>query len=305
MSNDPSDIPSFVVTTDTTLTIQTAKNVAALFVYGAGLVLNALLLLVAAKTPSLTRNKLGASIALLLFCFLGISAIRVALSIVSLLGAASILMNQVLGGAQYVLVVFALVGNLLLAIDRHQRVVHSREMETSTVCAVLTVGALFSAALVTLFAIAPTTTAYYPDNYRVFIFLLGASYFPVAIACFTLYWRLFAHVRRNSKLSGTLPLRRYLLANATFSDDQSLDSNKDNDPLEEYSVQISVAMSATLAVCYLPAMAFFIVKEVAGYQAWLDFLASIAYALETVLAPIFVMYFQRPYLEAFFDMFIK
>ncbi|KAJ3067194.1 hypothetical protein HDU98_009609 [Podochytrium sp. JEL0797] len=309
MSSAASNIAD--TTSDIVRTVETAENIALLVIYGSGLILNSLLLTAAFRVPQLVRNKLGKTIAMLLACFIGTSLVRMAISVLYLgwpgtyyctTPDCSAMPSQVLGGVQMTFTVFTLVANLFLAIDRHQRVLHSREMQTRTTYCLLLVGAVLSAFFVWIFLRAPPVSPYFPQKPRGYFILLGLTFIPVAVAVVVLHLRLFRHVKRTLRSNALASPTGFV---ATPNDPEILSAQLlPKDPLEEYALQLSVAMPLCLAVCYIPAFCYSALRQGGVYVQWLDFAASITLALDVILSPILIMYFQRPYLEAFFNLYL-
>ncbi|KAI9340558.1 hypothetical protein BDR26DRAFT_861346 [Obelidium mucronatum] len=317
--------------------IQLAKQFASLIVYLGGLILNSLLLGAVVRVPLLYKTKLCWSLILLLICFIGTSVCRSSLHIIYLRwpltyfcdstdgdNDCTSVPSQLLGSLQYTFVVFTLVGNLFLCIDRHTRVIKSSEMSNKVVAVGLFVGSLFAAAFITLFSITPPSTPYFPKNQKVFIVVLAMLYVPVAVAITVLYYQIFRHVKkitrpqaakdnntnaltgilanlgtRITETGGGMPSSTRTL---TFSITPTVIKR---DPLEEYAHELSWAMTLTLAICYVPSLIYFGVRATGRDWLWLDFSAALIQALDTIISPILVLYFQRPYLQAFFEAYIE
>ncbi|KAJ3060994.1 hypothetical protein HDU98_003084 [Podochytrium sp. JEL0797] len=75
--------------------------------------------------------------------------------------------------------------------------------------------------------------------------------------------------------------------------------------LQKHSIHLSIAMSATFAACFVPALAYYFVKLVWRGVDWLNFAASVAMAVNVVVNPALVLYFHESYWEACADVFYQ
>ncbi|KAJ3006479.1 UNVERIFIED_CONTAM: hypothetical protein HDU68_004038 [Siphonaria sp. JEL0065] len=302
-----------------------ANNLANLIIYLGGFILNSMLLVAVLRVPLLHKTKLCWVLLLLLVCYIGTSFTRTIVGILYLrwpltyfctqsdvpVDCTSI-PSQVLGALQYTFVVFTLLGNLFLSIDRHTRVTKSREMSNIVMLAGLFLGALLSAAFIALFSLAPPNSPYFPHDSKGFVFLLAILYIPITVSITVLYFQIFRHVKkitRPNEVSGSfLNLRTRItgsggVTNAVPDSVTTVYSQK-RDPLEEYAHELSWAMTLTLAACYAPSLVYFAARAAGHELTWLSIIASIMQALDVIVSPILVLYFQRPYLQAFFNLYI-
>ncbi|ORY45753.1 hypothetical protein BCR33DRAFT_716385 [Rhizoclosmatium globosum] len=71
------------------------------------------------------------------------------------------------------------------------------------------------------------------------------------------------------------------------------------------NIDLSWTMTATLAFCYIPGIVYFGVRASGNDVIWMDFIGSLLISLDVVISPVLIMYFQRPFLESFFDLYLS